>query len=217
MRILKLFLILTVAIFARGYKPKLDRGEHLFDSSPSYRLSNFNLAWDVRYFKVLSYNTIYDNPKKVDYKSVQTLFKTDNRKLNPNSVRYLMKVMLRSNYFWKYRLAPSPMIRYNIVIFIDKHGKMFALESKKELREFLGKIDTPAEVLLWAYATDKDEYRNPYSYKKTKNGYRVRYNTFVMQSCDYIDEFAYYKSNGKLIKRVRNRVVHDKQCTPAFL
>ena len=217
MRILKLILILSVTIFARAYKPKLDRGEHLFAPSTSYRMQNFNLAWSVSYFKVLSYNTIYDNPKKVDYKSARTLFKTDNRKLNPNSVRYLMKVMLRSNYFWKYRLAPSPMIRYNIVIFIDKHGKMFALESKKELREFLGKIDTPAELLLWTYANDKGEFGNPYSYKKIKNGYRVRYNTFVMQSCDYVDEFIYYNRYGKVIKRVRNRVVHDRHCTPTFL
>ena len=180
-------------------------------------MGNFNLGWSVSYFKVISYNTTYNNSKKVDYKSVRTLFKTDNRKLNTNSVHYLMKVMLRNNYFWKYRLAPSPMIRYHIVIFIDKHGKMFALESKKELKEFLGKIDTSAEILLWAYATDKNEFRKPYSYKKTKNGYRVRYNTFVMQTCDYIDVFAYYNSNGKLIKRVRNRVVHDKHCTPMFL
>ena len=92
---------------------------------------------------------------------------------------------------------------------------MFSVDDKKDLLKVLGKIDTPAELLLWANAVDSSEFTKPYSYKKTKNGYRVREFYFIMQSCNFVDRFIYFNQNGKILKETK-KITHIKNCTPAF-
>ncbi len=216
MRILTLILILIAAAFAKEFKPKLESGEHLFKKPMEYRFKDFHLRPGIKFLEVVSYEV--KSGKRVDYSDLKTVFKTDSRTFSQkdkNNITYLARVMAKKNYFWKYWLHPLPVERYFIVIYIDKYGKMFSVDDKKDLLKVLGKIDTPAELLLWTKAVDSSEFTKPYSYKKTKNGYRVREFYFIMQSCNFVDRFIYFNQNGKILKETK-KFTHAKKCTPAF-
>ena len=205
-----------VAAFAKEYKPKLEPGEHLFKKPLQYRFKDFRLHPDINFLEVVSYEV--KSGKRVDYNDLKTVFKTDSRTFSQkdkNNITYLARVMAKENYFWKYWLYPLPVVRYFIVIYIDKYGKMFSVDDKKDLLKVLGKIDTPAELLLWTMAVDNSELTHQYSYKKTKNGYRVREFYFIMQSCNFVDRFIYFNQNGKILKETK-KFTHIKNCTPAF-
>ena len=216
MKILNFILILTVAAFAKEYKPKLEAGEHLFKKPLQYRFKEFNLRPDIKFLEVVSYEVA--NGKRVNYSDLKTVFKTDSRAFSQkdkNNITYLARVMIKKNYFWKYRLRPLAAERYFIIIYIDKYGQMFSVDDKNDLLKILGKIDTPAELLLWTYAVDSSELTHPYSYKKIKNGYRVREFYFIMQSCNFVDRFIYFNRSGKILKDIK-KFTHQKNCTPAF-
>ena len=206
-----LMVILTQAdivdtIFTKGY-PKLDRGEIKFKSSIpyKYRLKDFNFKWNITFFTVV---TFVNRGKEIYYKDISTLYKSDNRvysKKEKKDIAYL------ANIFRKTKEYPFKNYNnYQVIIFIDNKGKMYAIENFKELKDMLGKIDTLAELKLWINL--KYKHYNEYSAKLIKNIWRVRFTNFDMSECSYLELFRYYNKDGKYLKKQKEFYYKEKNC-----
>jgi len=209
--ILILFLILNIG-FAKDFTPKLQSKEKKFKKSLLYKFKDFNFKWDISFLTVVSFEELYKENRKLKYKNLKPIFKTDNRvfsKKIKRDILYLANLMSnRKNYPIKKTYGPWGYTYY-VVIFIDNKGKMFALENYKELKDMLGVIDTPAELLVWL-RLKYGEY--PYSYLFKNTLWQVRYSNWSLGKCYYSEYFKYYNNNGKFIKEVKIKNYHKKGC-----
>ncbi len=212
MRYILIVLLFFGVTFARDFTPKLQSKEAKFKNSKIYKFKNFNFKWDISFVTIIGFEKIYHDKKKLQYKDLKTIFKTDNRVFSKKAKRdilYLANLMSnRKNYPIKKTYGPWGYTYY-VVIFINNKGKMFALENYKELKDMLGAIDTPAELLVWL-RLKYGEY--PYSYLNKNNLWRVRFSNWSLGECYYSEYFKYYNKNGKFIKKIQIRNYHKKGC-----
>ena len=213
MRYLLIFISVTLSfLLAKTFIPHLSKNEKLFKKSTLYKLKDFNLNLDISFLSVVSFITISREKKELKYKELQTIFKSDNRvysQKNKSDILYLANLMKkRKNYPLKVAYGPWGD-RYFIIIFIDQKGKMFALEDLKELKDMLGDIDTPAEILLWIRVKN---YGFPYSYLFTNNLWRLRFKGWDLGRCNYSEYFKFYNKKGHFIQEKLLRKYHKKGC-----
>jgi len=204
--------IMAIGILvAKEHIPKLEKGEVRFPSLKSYQMQDFDLAWPVHYFEIETYAVDPQFKLKKDI-SPDRIMQVGSVKMNQKRQKeriWLSKAILKKSYFWKRQLPLLNDYRFTILRFIDKSGHFKAIETLKELRQMLGSINTPAELHLWIFASER-LYMEPYSFKKTGKLYRVR---FRMSSfCSYEERFRYYNTNGDVIKNKNIRKIVKKNC-----
>jgi hypothetical protein len=212
MRYLIFFILIVSSIYAKDFTPKLSKGEYKFKDTLAYRLKDFNFNWSISYVRVVSYVKFFGEKKELRYKDLHTVFSSDKRVLSKKDKRdilYLAKLMnSRESYDIKGRYGAWGYRRY-VVIFINNDGKMFALESKRELKDMLGGINTSAELLMWL-RLNYSEY--PYSFRYKKGVWRVRYSGWDLGRCYYGEYFKYYNSKGAFIRKKEIRHYRKKGC-----
>lgn len=203
--------------------PKLDKGEKKFKNIKSYRGNDFHLGWEVDYFDVVSFNTRPSDGKTFLLPQGKAFFIETfhvgkaTKKLDERSQQYLAKAILKPTYFWKF---PQPLLNdytFYTLRFVDaKDEKLKAIETLDEVKQFLGNIDTEAEILLWILASDHPR-RGSYSYKKVGKNYRVRFLDSDMGECYFHEYFRYYDENGKVVKEKTLRKVQVKDCVEIMI
>ena len=213
MRYFIILLLLFNFSFAKDLTPHLSKGEKRFKKDLSYNIKDFNLNWDITFLSVVSFMKVYNNNKNITYKDLYTIFKTDNRvysQKDKKDIVYLANLLKNRKDYKLQRDEPLAVTNYYMVFFIDKNGKMYALENYKELKDMIGSINNPAKLLLWL----KVKYReSPYSYFYNKNGlWRVRYSNWSLGNCTYYEYFKYYNKNGIYIIQEDIRDYHKKGC-----
>lgn len=213
------FFILSVNLHAQSPDIKLDKGENKFRDSMEYGHKDFHFAWDISYFELLWYYVEMDKkhtyrlPEKV---VLHTIFQSRLRQfslLEQKQREWLAGAVLKPSYFWQAEQPPYPLYSFNILIFKEKKGNFKAIESRKEIREMLGEIDTEAELLLWLHSSSTN-FQRPFSYKKIDDLYRVRYAVLFSPTCEFHEYFKYYDTKGTLKKTEEIRRFHDKTCMP---
>lgn len=217
--ILLLYICSITLLAQKEYIPVLDKHETKFRDSLEYQLEDFNFAWDVVYFEILNYDVEMD---KVDTyrlaKGVKffTVFQSNAKvftAVEQKQRRWLAGAILKPSYFWQTEVPPFPIYSFKILIFKGKKGNLKAIETRDEIRQMLGDIDTESELLLWLYSSSSYRKR-AYSYKKIDDLYRVRFLDFFSPSCDYHEYFKYYDTKGNLKKTEEVKSFHDKTCIP---
>lgn len=212
-----------VVTLAHKPVPKLSKGEKKFKNIKSYRGNDFHMGWKASYFDVVSFNTLPSDGKSFRLPKNKArfieVFHIGNAggKLVEYSTQYLAKAILKPTYFWKF---PQPLLNdytFYTLRFVDtKDGKLKAMETLDDVKQFLGNIDTEAEMLLWIMASDHP-MRASYSYMKTDKGYRVRFLDSDMGECYFHEYFRYYDENGKVVKEKTLREVQVKGCVKIMI
>ena len=188
-----------------NYMPTLHQDEKRFENK--YGWNDFHLGWKVTYFDVVRYSTlpnsdgkIFKLPKKLIFETIFQAGDMPSEGLNEKSMRYLAKAVLTPAYFWKHQLPLIFSYTVYSLRFIDADdGRLKAVETRDEVRQFLGKIDTPAELSLWLLASESP-YVTPYSFMKKGDLYRVRFFDDDIFTCTYHEYFKYYNAQGKVVK-----------------
>jgi hypothetical protein len=216
-------MILHTVLFAEfvPYMPKLQKGEVRFRTDTrSYGWDDFHLAWDVSYFDVVRYSTEPNSDGKTfilpDMLHFETIFqvgKLPEGGLKKQSTSYLAKAVLTPEYFWKYQLPLLFSYTVYTLRFIDaKDGRLKAIETVDEIRQMLGRIDTPAELALWLLATEP-AYARPYSFKKDHGLYRVRFLDDEIFSCSYHEYMKFFDAEGRVVRQEEvKKVVYERPC-----
>lgn len=203
--------------------PKLSKGEKKFKKWASYGWKSFHLGWQVKYFDLVSFDTLPYEGEQFRFPngqaSLETIFHTGNvkKRLSERSMQYLANAILKSSYFWKF---PQPLFgdyKFYSLRFIDtKDEKLKAIETLEEVRHFLGEIDTEAELKIWILASDHP-LRVSYSYKKIDKTYRVRFFDSDLGQCYFHEYFRFYDDKGKVLKEQTIRRIHVKGCIEVML
>jgi len=226
-RMVHLFLIMAgLSVWSMAdrdhYVPSLQKGEEKFAyDKRRYKWSDFNLGWDVRYFDVVRFSSLpaaddgsFELPQPpVVFETIFQAGRLPQSGLHQRDADYLARTVATSAYFWKHQVML--LLSYTIysLRFIDaKDGKAKAVETRDEVRHFLGKIDTPAELSLWLLASESPHI-SAYSYMRTKEGYRVRFLDDDIFSCTYHEYFKYYDAEGKVVRVEPYKKIHyEKPC-----
>ena len=151
-------------IFLGCQQPNQSSGKmEKFKSLNEYRLSDFHLAKDVKYFSIhLGFSGI---TYRYDSQTYQQLTSEQEHALEE------AKKGVKS-YFNLYIPPVAALIGRPVayIIYIDEASRVHTVETKDELKEFLGNIDTSAEVKVWLMLNGK---RNVSKYKKRFVDYRA--------------------------------------------
>ena len=150
-----------------------------FKSLNEYRLSDFRLAKDVKYFSIhLGFSGI---TYRYDSQTYQQLTSEQEHALEE------AKKGVKS-YFNLYISPVAALIGRPVayIIYIDETSSVHTVETKDELKEFLGNIDTPAEVKVWLMLNGKIDVNK---YKKEFIDYRAWFcseASFPNAKCSYL-------------------------------
>jgi len=210
-----LFIIVLLSINSFGQNIKLDRGEHKFKWN--YSLKEYNFAWRISYFEVVSYHVdvINDTSFKISkYPNLNKTMQVGHLQMNTTrqkELQWLSKAILSEDYFWKEAHIPSVLTyTFTSLRFIDESGKFKAIDKRQDILDMMGNIDNEAKLHLWLYSSRDARY---ISYKKINNLYRVRYSSSSGLSCRYEEFFNYYNNRGKLVKTKKVKSYKIKGCT----
>lgn len=165
-------LMIAVFIFSGCQQPALDDNQKKLKKLHAYQLSDFNLAKEVKYFEIAQY--IDPSPRSVsqtrtedryDVSSYSNLSDSNKKKLA--SLKFVgvdeksSGKGLRNVFVFSSDLSPDERKRIAISIamapgyvnlhYVDQDSKVKVIATKKELKAFLGEIDTSAEELLCWY------------------------------------------------------------------
>ena len=93
------------------------------------------------------------------------------------------------------------------IFFIDNKGKMFWSDERKDLKEILGNIDTPAELALSLWLNYENGWQ---SYKKTFNGYKIKTITpttkcIVYTTIGSVDKNGNYNTGDDIKQIIRKK------------
>jgi len=191
------------------YIPKLQKGEERFaNNKRMYGWNDFHPAWKIRYFDVVRFSTVplinddsLELPKPpIHFEMIYQVGRLPEGGFHQKDTEYLARAVTTSGYFWKYQVML--LLSYTIysLRFIDADdGRLKAIETLDEVRQFLGRIDTPAELSLWLLASEPP-YRKPYSYIRKNKLFRVRFWDDDIFTCTYHEYFKYYDEEGKVVK-----------------
>jgi hypothetical protein len=164
--------VLMTFIFVGCQEPTLDQSQVKRKKLSAYQLSDFNLAKKVKYFEIAQY--IDPSPRSVsqvrtkdryDISSYNNLSDSNKKKLaslkfvgvdKKSSDRGLRNVFVLSSDLTPHRrkvlsisIAMAP--GYANLHYVDQDSKVKIIATRKQLKAFLGEIDTPAEKLLCWY------------------------------------------------------------------
>ena len=209
------FLLLVTTTFLFSYEikfPNLDINEFRFKPLNTYKFEDFKIKKSIKYFELMSFKTKeytgyrFELEEPFSYNLLLSVGDIPKSKEVEQSREILAKLILNTNYFWKWQEYPSLKYRYILFNFFEKRDRrMKAIENKEELKKILRKIDTPAELLIWIKA-NKFYNSNPYSYLKIGSKYRVRFFDVTKNGCHIKEYFEFYNKDGDLIasKLLRN-------------
>ncbi len=215
MQIVKIVLLILVIVSVgseakeKYYKPVLDKGEKKFKASIDFRLKDFNFAKRITYFDVISYCLIPNDKEtkltpceqsydSIIYRADPSIYTTLTKKQKRGLV-WLKTAIAKKDYFWKAHNVPDISYTYTILRFIDETSRVKAIETLKDIREIMGKIDTSSEMYLWLNARGKHYYA--YSHKKVGKLHRIRFYKNDYAKCLDIEYFIYYNEKGDEVKR----------------
>ena len=127
-------------------------------------------------------------------------------KKQKDALAWLKEAIIRDGYFWQYTISENPTMpditTYISLRFIDEDSRLKAIETRQDIKDILGDIDTPAELSLWLYANHfLAKYKFIYSYKKINDLYRVRFYEDRYWQCLTLEYFVYYNDKGVEVKR----------------
>jgi hypothetical protein len=216
--LLQWVLILLMGICSSMYgfdrkvlNPSLQQAEKRFHKLETYTLKDFNFAWDIHYFEVVTYEVDRTLPLKKENKFKPFMHagtvKLDRKR--KKELLWLSKAILKKSYFWKRRYPLLEDYSVTSLRFIDGSGRFKAIETLRDIREMLGDIDTEAELRLWILASEQP-YMDPYSYIKKDGLYRVRFQT--VSHCHYKEFFRYYNKKGDVVKNRNIKKIDKKNC-----
>ena len=206
-------------LHAKTINVKLEKDEKVFHQLSTYTLKDFHFAWDIDYLELFVFDAESSDGKnfKIDDKttalqSLMRIGELNETRKTQKSHSWLRHAILKQDYFWKTMLLP-PGVGYGFstLHFTEGDNRLKAIETKEEILQMLGKIDTEAELRLWLSVLN---LYHPYSYKKIKNGYRIRFAGENPFTCNYEEYFISINAkNGarSQIKWIRNKPV--KNCT----
>lgn len=219
-----LFFFFSLFLCAKALE--LEKGEKYFNTGD--KKSDYHLAWNVRYFELLEMETLPTNGNHLIYKETEKEIGTRYWANYPSfgfggtgwedpkmikDAYYLMNVLLKEKYFWTYKFHQDGRVSYEndgktfyrligLLFKLEGDTRMKAIETLDEVKQMLGDIDTPSELLLWIYASTKT-VDDIVSYKKIGDGYRVRYR-YPHQNKYY---FQFYNHQGKIVKSTKSPIV----------
>ena len=170
----------TLFMFLGCQQPNQRSGKmEKFKSLNAYNLNDFHLAKDVKYFSIhLGFSGIV---YRYNVEIYQHLSSEQKRTLEDAKKGV-------QNYFNLY-IPPNAMIMGSpvaYIVYIDEASKVHTVETKEELKDFLGNIDTPAEVKVWLMLNRK---RDVSRYKKEFVDYRAWFcdeASFSNAKCSYV-------------------------------
>ncbi len=164
--------VVMVFIFTGCQEPTLDQSQIKRKKLSAYQLSDFNLTKKVKYFEIAQY--IDPSPRNVsqvgtedryDISSYNNLSDSNKKKLaslkfvgvdEKSSEKGLRNMFILSSDLTPHRrkvlsisIAMAP--GYVNVHYVDHDSKVKIIATRKQLKAFLGEIDTPAEELLCWY------------------------------------------------------------------
>jgi len=166
----KIVLFLIAFVFFGCQQPALDDSQKKLKKLSMYQLSDYNLAKEIKYFEIVQYDppsfTIAPNIRlRYDTSSYNNLSYANRKKLV--SLKFVAVDEKSSNkglhnmFVFSSELSPRDRKRISISIamspgyanlhYVDKNSKVKVIATKKELKAFLGEIDTSAEELLSWY------------------------------------------------------------------
>ncbi len=186
---------LMVAVAGAVETVHLDRGEERLPYLNHLALKDFHFAWDIRYLEIFSFEATSRNGARfrLDPKTkTHTLLRIGTypqTAATRKARRWLMRAILKRNYFWKSRYQPpGDIYGFTTLQFATGDGRLKAIETQDEIRQMLGTIDNHAKLQLWLYALNRT---GAYSAKRTRDGYRIRYSYVDPFSCYYEEYFLY--------------------------
>jgi len=150
-----------------------------FKSLHAYKLRNFHLAKDVKYFSIhLGFSGITYRYNAQTYQQLSS------------EQRHALEDAKKGvkSYFNLY-IPPVAMLigrAVAYIVYMDETSKVHTVETKDELKAFLGNIDTPAEVKVWLMLNGK---RDVSRYKKGFVDYRAWFcdeASFSNAKCSYV-------------------------------
>ena len=190
-----IILLTTSLIAACATHPIKSSGLKKLNSISGYKLSDFKLSQPIKFFKLGTYE--YSNKNKgmvrefldtslwevpvpaggwgttYDREIYKTLTNTEKKALNTlkptipatgEVIHYVFGGGTNDNI-----IADRPYPKADVIFYIASNGKVGMINSKTGLKNFLGNIDTEAEIalLLWGYDSNYE------CYKKVINGYEL--------------------------------------------
>ena len=151
-------------------QPLPDFSQKPFKKVCDYRLQDFHLSSDVRYF------TFYQKPFKILCRYSPETYRT----LSAKEKSRLEKAMREAEGKMALFIPPNACVIGTIptraIAYLDRAGEVHTVTNTRELRLFFGAIDTPAELLFWL---DLNSKAPVCSYRKTLGGYTA-------QMCEWI-------------------------------
>lgn len=210
-----MFMVTSMLLAGSGIP---EQGEERFRGFKHYKLKDFNPAWDISYFEIVTFTSDPSDGKSFRLAAepgYRTIFKAGSVKMDSRRQKeldWLTRAVMTADYFWKAPWPPVFIYDFTSLRFIDGSGRLKAIETLTDIRDMLGTIDTEAELYLWIYA--HKPARPAYSYKKEGGLYRVRFKGIDIFTCLYDEYFIYYDTRGKAVRTQKLRSYRDRSCIP---
>ncbi len=217
-------------LYAQNNPLSLTEGKKL-KNLKNYRLKDFHLKKKVRYFDLRQYYTTKGYPYMRGWAFDQQAYnKLPSNLRNILGRRDAAKTRNKKGWGWTNRYmgsngAMQAFRRYgkpyretiSILYFakLDSNTYIYHQNSKKWMKNFLGEIDTPAELAVVLHT-----YRGTKRYKKISHGYQVRIDNLVSEKnapdgrCMHLVRHLIVDTQGEvesLQKGLRNDGPLDKQ------
>lgn len=160
----------------KQYKPlKANEGKRLISLTKA-KLGDIHPAKPVKYFDIKLYDTYgkYEGGWSFDMATYTKLSSAEKKKIR--SVKYTKS---SSPFAQTFTLDAALLGTYNLH-YLDIDSKVHTIVSKKDLLEFLGAIDTPAELSILFLGG----YRGKIRYKKEGDIYTFRINDVSFEDYD---------------------------------
>ena len=202
-------------------KVTLSKGEQYFQPLSSYTLNDFHFAKPIVYMDIASFWTEPSNGE--DFKLPQdytfhTKMKVGKLAMSEKRKKwafdYLAYAILKKEYFWKTVLHPASIYSFTTLRFMEADDlQLKAVTESQDILDLFGTIDTEAELHVWietmySYRVDS----KPYSWKRIKNLYRVRFKGLNPFTCEYNEYFEYFNAKGKKVRIQNIRRYRKKDC-----
>ncbi len=213
LKIIALSLLFTFTISAQEYK---------FKPLKQYKLSDFNLSWDITYMEIVGFGTKRSDGKKFEIrKDVHFWYDLKVGKLNMSKAEHrrnllwLAHALMKPEYFWKKAIPLLWEYDFTMLCFLEKGDARYkAISNKQDILDMFGKIDTQAELLVWLNATHGSLYFLQ-GYSKTKAGYKVHFEGDT-NFCEHLNYYEYYDFRGKLLSETKIDRTPIKDCNEAL-
>ena len=187
----KIIIISAVAMMISScQEPILERSEVKFKKLNEYHLDDFKLNREIRYFEI-----IRNGPTSAVVARYGTS-SPDNHAAKKYPLKRSSLTLMQRLHGAAYGMMMPP---FYTVRYIETNGHEGMILEPKELKSFLGEIDTPAELQVWLSLTGTQP---AYSYQKEKNGmYKVRWDFSLINDTGMCTHYRYkglVNNHGKI-------------------